>query len=522
LSNATAIVTYQIILAVIAVGVLDGWTIITGIGNFFTVFFGGLLVGLALGFTLIRAIPLIADEPIVHLTFTLVIAYGAFIIAEHFLHTSGIMAVLGAGLVIGYYRPLFQRVRSAAYLEIFWENAAFIANSLIFLMLGLSEKVFLTYTPSNIEGLLIPVLTAIAIVLLARAVVIYTLIPLVNAIPGAKPISLRYRAVLAWGGLRGAVAVALAMSLPPHFPYRWQIIDLTFGITLFMLVFNGATMSWVMRRLKLDKPAPELEFMHAYATAAAKRNALAKLDSPIPGAPVSDVVKARVKADYTQQLQQAEQHLAALRTQLGKDRKTCRKLLWLRALAILRQTYRQRYAEGLLSLSALHELEWSANNQEIGAYQNNSESSPSSLLLPSEARPEAGLLRLLQQALPRLRPLKRWQTQHLVNLHEEAATVVAACRNVLAELNYLGDLSGAASEDLENCRRYFTQMAKVAAARLEFVEGRMSSANELLHEKLLYKAASDGEKAVMGRGALSGELPEPLTEQLEQELESGR
>jgi len=519
-NDATAIVTFHLILAVATVGVLDGWTVAAGVGNFFVVFFGGLLVGLALGYALIRAIPLIGDEPIVHLTFTLVIAYSAFIIAEHYLQTSGIMAVLGAGMVIGYYRPLFERTRAAEYLHVFWENIAFIANSLIFLMLGLSEKVFLVYAPNNVEGLLIPVLTAIAVVFLARLIVVYALIPWVNAIPGANPISRRYRAVMAWGGLRGAVAVALAMSLPPSFPYRWQIIDLTFGVTLFMLVFNGASMRWLMSRLKLDKPPPVLEFMSAYATAAAKRNALARLDSHTPLAPVSDTAKARVKADYEEQVQDAERCLNELRAQLGKDRKTGRKLLWLRALAIQQQAYQRRYEEGLLSFDALHELEWSLRHQDIGLYRDNY--LPGVSPLPEEERLGAGLLRLLQQALPRLKLLKRLQTQRFIDLHEEASAVVAACRSVLAEMDYLSDFSGAAAADLEACRRYFTQSEKVAAARLEFIEARIGSASEIVHERLLYKAASDGEKAVIRRSALSGELPEPLAEQLEQELESGR
>jgi CPA1 family monovalent cation:H+ antiporter len=124
-------------------------------------------------------------------------------VADHFLHTSGIMAVLGAGLAIGHYGPVYFKTRVQEYLKLFWEDAAFVTNSLIFLMLGLSEKIFLANTYKNVEGLLIPTLTAILVVLFARGVVVYTLIPLVNAVRH-RQIDDRYKALLAWGGLRGA------------------------------------------------------------------------------------------------------------------------------------------------------------------------------------------------------------------------------------------------------------------------------------------------------------------------------
>jgi CPA1 family monovalent cation:H+ antiporter len=104
-NDATAIVTFQIILAVITTGILDGETIATGVIDFFLVFFGGLLVGVVFGSFLVRAVPLIGNQPLVHITLTLVTAYGAFIVADHFLHASGIMAVLSAGFTIGYTVP---------------------------------------------------------------------------------------------------------------------------------------------------------------------------------------------------------------------------------------------------------------------------------------------------------------------------------------------------------------------------------------------------------------------------------
>jgi NhaP-type Na+/H+ or K+/H+ antiporter len=130
---------------------------------------------------------------LIHITLTLTTAYGAFIVADHFLQASGIMALLGAGLTIGYYGPGRFKRRVKDYLDIFWEDAAFVANSLIFLMLGLSEKVFLAHTHANVSGLLVPVLILVLIVIFARGAIIFGLTPLLNAIPGASPISNAYK-----------------------------------------------------------------------------------------------------------------------------------------------------------------------------------------------------------------------------------------------------------------------------------------------------------------------------------------
>ncbi len=239
------------------------------------------------------------------------------------------MAVLGAGLVIGYYGPVHQKARVQEYLRIFWDDAAFVANSLIFLMLGLSEKVFISHSHQNVDGLLVPTLTAVFIVLFARGVVVYSLVPLINAVRRRK-INERYKAVLAWGGLRGAVAVALAMSLPPDFPYRWQIIDFTFGVTLFMLVFNGTTIGWLINWLGLDRESPLLRLMRFYGDVVAKRVALERLGEQRSDGLAAGRAFARIRGDYERRLRKAEEKLGELRAELGTAPALRRNLLWLR------------------------------------------------------------------------------------------------------------------------------------------------------------------------------------------------
>jgi CPA1 family monovalent cation:H+ antiporter len=105
-NDATAIVTFQIILAVLATGIFDSTSVNEGVLHFFAVFFGGLAVCIGFGWLLTKTIPLVGNQPLAHVTLTLVTAYGAFIAAEHFLHASGIIAVLAAGLMVGYRTPV--------------------------------------------------------------------------------------------------------------------------------------------------------------------------------------------------------------------------------------------------------------------------------------------------------------------------------------------------------------------------------------------------------------------------------
>ena len=343
-NDATAIVTFQIILAVIATGILDVQTISGGVLDFFVVFLGGLVVGTIIGWLVVQAIPLVGDQPLVHITLTLVAAYGAFIIADHYLATSGVMAVLAAGVTIGYYAPTRHRRRVHEYLEMFWEDAAFVANSLIFLMLGFSEKVFLGHAGSNPQGLLYPVLTAIAVVLLVRFAVVFSLVPVLNLTRRrAEPVGRGYQVVLAWGGLRGAIAIALAISLPSHFPYRWQIIDFTFGVTLFTLLVNGTTMQWVMARFGVNKPSPTETYLEAFGRVEAERAAQARIGA---AEDPQDAARDTVLADIAARLNAAEASLEAARRDLDEDSAARRALLWTLCFALERRVWLARMGTG--------------------------------------------------------------------------------------------------------------------------------------------------------------------------------
>jgi monovalent cation:H+ antiporter, CPA1 family len=205
---------------------------------------GGTAIGLGVGWLGHRLIATI-DEHLTEMTVSVAMAYGAFLAAET-LHLSGVLATVSAAMTLGYLgrtRGWIFSDGSERLLTDLWEFLAFVANAALFLLMGLTVHVAgLTAYPGA-------VLAGIAAALAGRAVVAYGLgsgLPL-----WGFSLSRAERHVVFWGGLRGAVALAAALSLPAGFPYRAQLLAMTYGAVLFTLLVQGLTISPVVRRLGL-------------------------------------------------------------------------------------------------------------------------------------------------------------------------------------------------------------------------------------------------------------------------------
>jgi CPA1 family monovalent cation:H+ antiporter len=123
----------------------------------------------------------------------------------------------------------------------FWEYAAFVANSLVFLLIGMHEA------HQNFMAIWLPAVTAIALVTLGRAVAIYPCCLLFSR--SALRVSAKHQHILFWGGLRGALALALALGLPPEIPLREEIITISFAVVAFSVFVQGLTMVPFLRKM---------------------------------------------------------------------------------------------------------------------------------------------------------------------------------------------------------------------------------------------------------------------------------
>ncbi len=237
LNDGTAAVAFAVILA----SALGSASSISGIAWTLTVTIAGAVL---CGALIAAAILLLAgrtEDYLVEFSFTTVAAYGSFFLAEHF-HFSGVLASLTAGLLVGNLGPLGAiSPRGREAITAYWEYLGFLANSLIFIGIGIHES------HQHFMSVLVPAIIAILLVLLGRVVAVYPCC----AVFGRSNLRVqgKHQFVLFWGGLRGALALALAVGLPPWVPNREAIISVTFAVVAFSIFVQGLSMTQLLRRI---------------------------------------------------------------------------------------------------------------------------------------------------------------------------------------------------------------------------------------------------------------------------------
>jgi CPA1 family monovalent cation:H+ antiporter len=208
---------------------------------------GGAVCGLAVG----GAAVLLAgrtDDHLVEITFTTIAAYASFLIAEHF-HTSGVIATLTAGMLLGNYGSLGSYSdKGRAEVESFWEYVGFVANSLVFLLMGM------TLGSTRIGASFSTIAIVVALMLVGRAVAVYPSCALFLKSRSRLPIPCQH--VLFWGGLRGALALALVLGLPESFPGRQEIVTVVFAVVAFSVLLQGVTVGPLMKWLGIARSDP--------------------------------------------------------------------------------------------------------------------------------------------------------------------------------------------------------------------------------------------------------------------------
>jgi len=206
---------------------------------------GGLLIGLAVSAAILLVVGR-TNDPLVEITLTTLAAYGSFLIAEYF-HASGIISALAAGLMVGnvgWGVALSDEGKSRVLYA--WEYFAFLANSFVFILIGMNAA------DQPLRQLGWAGAVAVLLVLAGRALSIYPLAALFSATRWKLPAT--YQHTLFWGGLRGALALALALAVPPSVAERNAIIVTAFVVVAFSILVQGLTMPWLIKRFGLDEP----------------------------------------------------------------------------------------------------------------------------------------------------------------------------------------------------------------------------------------------------------------------------
>lgn len=356
LNDATAIVAFDVVLSVLDSGVFHGGTLAQALIKVIIVLFGGVIVGVLTGTLMAISIKLDESNALLQATISLLVAYIAFIIAEHYLEVSGVIAVMTAGLMVGRYKSHLLKLKGRNYLDDFWSYVAFLANSLIFLLVGLNSSKFILTLPLTQPDFWGIILATILVVILSRGIMIFSLVPMINPFLKDGPINWRYQVVSFWGGLRGAVALALALSLAPDFPNRQLLIAMTLAVALFTIIIGGTTVGRLIHSLKLDLPSLANLLVEEQVTISVKKEIVEQLDQFKNTSILSEEIIERLKNNYENKVEESQTSLEQLESQLQNKSALNRQVLWLETVSLEKRGYEELHEEGFLSEKSLSKL----------------------------------------------------------------------------------------------------------------------------------------------------------------------
>jgi len=254
LNDATAIAVFTVLLEIL---LTDQKVLLTeAIEVFLTSFAGGAALGLAAGRVMMSIVPMLGDSRLAEMTLTLALPYIVFVLGEH-IGVSGVTAVVAAGLVVSALGRNRFAPENRVFLHDVWAQIAFWAGGLVFILASMLVPRLLI--GATAYDLLLVFLVAFA-ALAARALVLFGMLPFLSVTKLAQSVSHAFKFVIVWGGLRGAVTLALALAVTENRALDPEIQEfvaiLATGFVLFTLLINGTTLRPVIRLLKLDQLSP--------------------------------------------------------------------------------------------------------------------------------------------------------------------------------------------------------------------------------------------------------------------------
>jgi CPA1 family monovalent cation:H+ antiporter len=255
LNDAAAIALYILLLDGLLAGApINGWS---AVGTFLFSFFGGALAGYIMGQITCLAFALVRGWSTAEITLTISLAYLSFLLPEHYLHVSGVVACVVAGLTIGSVGRTRMAPKTYEQLDGAWGQLGFWSNSLIFLLAAM----LIPHTLRDLTGLdVVLILVLYLASLVARALVVFGILPWMRKLNRGGDIGNGMKTVMWWGGLRGAVSLALALAVTENpaidGEVRHFVATTVTGFVLLTLFINGTSLRFVMQALGLNRLTP--------------------------------------------------------------------------------------------------------------------------------------------------------------------------------------------------------------------------------------------------------------------------
>lgn len=368
LNDAAAIALYSVMLGVASNTVANPWGTGTVLVSFVELMIGGAVSGYLIGRLACAALPLLRGWPTAEISLTVATAYIAYIIPEQYFGWSGVVSAVVAGLVVSSVGRTRMTPTTAYALAQSWRQFGFWASSLIFLFAAMMiPRLLANATWHDLLIIVVMIVAALA----ARAVTVYGLLPGLTAMVGTR-VDSRYKAVICWGGLRGALSLALALSVTEHEMLSDDISNFVAigatGFVLSTLVINGLTLRPLINFLELNKLSPLERALRNQAVvitvndlqAETKRIAVDEQISRQARAKIDDVFEASITSVTDTQIGQFDEHE---RVRLGLSMVANRQSELI-LVSLGEQGFDRRTAERLLSVSERMEDDIKASGME--------------------------------------------------------------------------------------------------------------------------------------------------------------
>ncbi|CAA9889355.1 Sodium:proton exchanger [Candidatus Methylobacter favarea] len=292
-NDATGFAAFLVVVELLEHGFSGTSSVMTALISFFTMLAGGIIFGLLMGFLFANLIEVAKGNEHLEITLTLLVAHFTFVLAEviseHLviygqeISLSSIIATLAASMVIGNYGRYKMSPAVENYMEKFWGYFAFLANSLVFILMGL----LFANLAIRLDVAIWYIMLAIAVAAVGRAVSVYPLLWLLNKTGRQEPIPTSWMSLLSWGSLRGSLAVIMVLLIPKDltiagwnldFTLKQFIAAVTIGSIYFTLLVKATTIGKVMHALKIDALTPEEEVGYYKSQAQMYEESLQKLN----------------------------------------------------------------------------------------------------------------------------------------------------------------------------------------------------------------------------------------------------
>lgn len=253
LNDATVIALHKIAMMALTLNLSAAQTLANSLEQLVWVFGLGFVAGWLVGLLLLWLIKALPQEPFIEISISLIAAIGCFLLVETYLHASGIIALTTCGLLLAKSAPLPITKNATRYLDSFWDYLSELSKALVFVLVGMWLDIGL------IAAHWLTALLVVICMLLARSILVYGILPYVGQLRRLSySLPRAYQHICLWGGLRGAITLALAMLVVTSSPLfsaaeRESLLAVTMGAVLFTIVVQGLTLAPLARRLSLDE-----------------------------------------------------------------------------------------------------------------------------------------------------------------------------------------------------------------------------------------------------------------------------